>query len=66
MSKKSDEVKSGFSALDITERQEVINYINDFQSTSQTRQTLLKENLNRALNKSVGPRDSNACACCGK
>jgi len=66
MSKKSNEVKSGFAALDAAERLEVIAFINDFQGSTSTRQIQLREDTNRALNKSVGPRDTNACACCGR
>lgn len=66
MSKKSDQVKSGFAELDAVERQEVIRFINEFQGSTYTRQLQIKADMDRVSNKSVGPRDTNTCSCCGR
>lgn len=66
MSVKSEKVKSGYADLDSTERQEVIRFINEFESASQTRQFSLKESADTLSHKSVGPRNTTACPCCGR
>lgn len=66
MSKRTDQVKSGYASLDFSEREEVKKFINEYDASTTQRRETFTEDLNRTLNKSVGPRDSNVCTCCGK
>jgi hypothetical protein len=66
MSKKTDYVKKGYASLDGSERQEIINFVNEFERASPEQKRLLNENLNSTILKSIGPRDSNICTCCGR
>ena len=67
MSKKTDLVKSGYAQLDYGERLEVKEFISKFDAGSTDIRKSINEDLNKALNnRSVGPRDSGACTCCGR
>lgn len=66
MSKKSDQVKSGYAELSVAERNEVKQWINQFDASSELSQRSLKESVETFSEKRSGPRDSSACACCGR
>ena len=66
MSKKSEQVKSGYASLDTTERTDVIRFINEFEESASHKRQSLTESADKLSGKSVGPRNTNGCACCGK
>jgi hypothetical protein len=66
MSKKSEQVKSGYAELSLSERLEVKQWISAFDNSGPATQGSFSEQAERVANKSVGPRDANTCACCGR
>ena len=67
MSKKSEQVKAGYATLDFSERQEVLRWIQNYENSSISQRSILLAESERLSNKqSVGPRNENACACCGR
>ena len=62
MNEKVFKVFKGYSELDYSERKEVRELIQKFDSTDfDKRGTLIK-----GLNESLGPLDNSNCPCCGK
>jgi hypothetical protein len=66
MSKKTDQVKSGYASLDYNERLEIKAFITEFDNADSAKRIQINEDFNRSLNKSVGPRDIGVCSCCGR
>ena len=66
MSKKADKVKSGYSELDYSEREEVKKFITEFDSATTEKRKTFSENLKTVINKSLGPTSDYSCPCCGK
>ena len=66
MSVKTDKVKSGYTELSDSERQEVIKFINEFEQSGPLGKVNLSKRSRETFNKSLGPTGSNDCPCCGK
>ncbi|HEY5367432.1 MAG TPA: hypothetical protein VIJ75_00445 [Hanamia sp.] len=66
MSTKSEKVKSGYSELDYSEREDVKKFIKEFDDASIEKRKVFSEGLRTTLNKSLGPTSSWGCPCCGK
>lgn len=66
MSVKSDKVKSGYTELSDAERQDVINFINEYEKSGSLGKVNLSKRARETFSKSLGPTGSNNCPCCGK
>lgn len=66
MSAKSDKVKSGYADLSPAEKIEIKRFIEEYDRSSISEQRTFTEKLDRALNKSLGPKFDTSCPCCGK
>jgi hypothetical protein len=65
MSVKSDKLKSGYAELSDSEKAEVRDFIKKYDEAGPLTKSALLEQT-RTFSKSAGPRDQNACPCCGK
>ena len=67
MSLKSEKVKSGYTELDNSEREEVRKFIKDYEDATIEKRKLFSEGVNKTINKAnAGPISSFGCPCCGK
>jgi len=66
MSVKSDKVKSGYAELTEAEKAEVREFIRQYDNSIGASRDRLLESTTRTFNKSLGPKDSHSCPCCGK
>lgn len=66
MSKNTDRVLAGFTALSNDERAEAIRLLNDFIEADATRKRVLKESYGVKAGLDLGPTNQGGCPCCGK
>lgn len=66
MSQKSDKVKSGYTELSPTEKMEIKQFIENFDKSTINEQKTFSERLEKALNKSLGPKFETTCPCCNR
>lgn len=62
MNKKLISVKIAYSDLDLNERKEIRDFIEEFEKKEYSD----KRSLNESLRKSLGPINSATCPVCGK
>ena len=61
-----NQVKVGYAELDETGRASVKMFIEKFEKSNDLEKRSLNEDLALTLNKSLGPKSSFACPCCGR
>lgn len=66
MSLKTEKIKAGYSELNYEERNEIKEFIRKFDAAGDIERRNLSESASRAANKSVGPKFTDSCPCCGK
>jgi hypothetical protein len=66
MSRKTEQVKSGYVSLSLEEKQELMQFIKEYDSANLSTKQSMIERADKMSGRSVGPRNANACACCGR
>lgn len=66
-SAQDNQVKSGYAELDDSGRASVREFIENFEKAKQSRNEVKLMSLRESVfNKSLGPKSSAGCPCCGK
>lgn len=66
MSEKLKNIKIGYTNLDSSEKVDFKKFIEEFDKKTTTEQRTFSETLKESFNKSLGPKMSTGCPCCGK
>jgi hypothetical protein len=61
-----NQVKAGYAELDDTGRTSVRAFIEKFEKSNEQEKRRLNEDLTLVFNKSLGPKSSSVCPCCGR
>jgi hypothetical protein len=65
-SAQDNQVKAGYAELDSIGRAAVRVFIEEFEKANDEKKRSLTEGLNSVFNKSLGPKSSSVCPCCGR
>lgn len=66
MSDKLERLKVGYLNLDSSDKQAFEKFIEDYKKKPSWEQRTFSESIKESFNKSLGPKMSSVCPCCGK